>query len=182
MEASEKEVSRSSARLRGTSGTLILTNRRILFEHGSGLLTMRTYSVLDLPLLAVKQVKVERGVLRSKLVLVAQGEGYSGLPRIEIEIPSADNWSSMISSQVSSRKMELEEEKRKSTIQYVIDFSFLKTQMERGGIAVGVIKCPSCGANVQMPTQGTQFKCSYCGSMIQSQDVFERMKGLLHSL
>jgi ribosomal protein S27AE len=182
MEANENEVSRVSARLRGTIGILILTNRRVLFEHASGLVSRRAFTVLDLPLLAVKDVKTERGLAKTKLVLVAQGEGYSGLPRIEIEVGSADKWRSMISSQIASRRMEIEEEKRKSRIQYVVDFSFLKAQMERGGISLESIKCPSCGANVQMPAQGSYFKCAYCGSLIQSQDVFERMKGLLHSL
>jgi ribosomal protein S27AE len=182
MEADEKEISRASARLRDTFGTLILTNRRILFEHGSGVLTSRRYSVLNLSLLAVKQVTVERGLLKAKVVLFVQGEGYSGLPRVEIEIPSADRWCSMISAQVSMRHRELEEDKRRSRIQYVIDFSFLKDQMERGGISLESIKCPSCGASVQMPSQGNMFKCAYCGSLIQSQDVYERMKGFLQSL
>jgi ribosomal protein S27AE len=138
--------------------------------------------VLDLPLASVKEVKLERSLVRSKLVLFVQGEGYSGVPRIEIEVAAPETWCSMISSQVSSRLAEIEEEKRRSRIQYVVDFSFLKAQMERGGISLQSIKCPSCGASVEMPAQGNTFKCSYCGSMIQSQDVYERMKGLLHSL
>ena len=182
MEANESEVSRASARLRGTNGTFILTNRRVLFEHSSGLVSRRAFTVLDLPLLAVKDVRIERVFPKTKLVLIAQGEGYSGVPRIEVEVNSADRWASMISSQISSRRLEVEEEKRKSRIQYVVDFSFLKAQMERGGISLESIKCPSCGANVQLPAQGSYFKCAYCGGLIQSQDVFERMKGLLHSL
>ncbi|MBU0684413.1 MAG: Zn-ribbon-containing protein [Candidatus Thermoplasmatota archaeon] len=130
----------------------------------------------------MKDVKIERGFAKTKLVLIAQGEGYTGLPRIEIEIASADKWGSALSSQIASRRAEIEEEKRKSKIQYVVDFSFLKAQMERGGISLQSIKCPSCGASVQLPTQGSYFKCSYCASLIQSQDVFDRMKGLLGSL
>ena len=146
------------------------------------MVSRRVFTVLDLPLLAVKDVKTERGFPKAKLVLIAQGEGYSGLPRIEVEMNSADGWASMISSQISSRRIEIEEEKRKSRIQYVVDFSFLKAQMERGGISLESIKCPSCGASVHLPAQGSYFKCAYCGSLIHSHDVFERMKGLLQSM
>lgn len=138
--------------------------------------------MLTLPLLAIQDIRVERGLVKPKLVLVAQGHGYSGVPRIEIEVDSPDSWASTISSQITAMQNEIEEEKRKSRIQYVIDFSFLKAQMERGGITLETVKCPSCGANVQLPAQGTFFKCSYCSSVIQSQDIFERMKGLLQGL
>jgi len=182
MEANERELTRTSARLRGTNGTFILTSQRVLFEHSSGLVSRRAFTVLDVSLMAVKEVKIERGFAKSKLVLIVQGEGYSGVPRIEIEVSTADNLASMISAQISSRRIEIEEEKRKSRIQYVVDFSFLKAQMERGGISLQSIKCPSCGASVELPAQGSFFKCAYCGNLIQSQDVFERMKGLLGSL
>jgi DNA-directed RNA polymerase subunit RPC12/RpoP len=182
MDADEREVSRAAAKLRGTHGAIVLTSHRVLFQHISGLMTKRTFTVLDVPLPAVREVKRERGFPKAKLVLIAQGEGYSGLPRIEIEVDSAERWVSMISSQISSRRLEIEEEKRKSRIQYVVDFSFLKAQMERGGIALTSLKCPSCGASVQMPAEGSQFKCVYCGSMVQSQDVYERMKGLLQTI
>jgi len=182
MHAEEKEVSRTTARVRGNNGVFILTNRRILFQHSSGLLSTQTHTALEFPLVSVKEVKLERSLMKSKLVLFVQGEGYTGVPRVEVEIGDPEKWRSMISSQLSSRLAEIDEEKRRSRIQYVVDFSFLKAQMERGGISLQSIKCPSCGACVEMPAQGNTLKCTYCGSLVQSQDVYERMKGLLQSL
>jgi len=64
----------------------------------------------------------------------------------------------------------------------VLDFSFLKAEMEKGGIVVQTIKCPSCNASVQLPETGTVFKCQYCGNAILAQDLFQKMKGLIGGL
>lgn len=83
---------------------------------------------------------------------------------------------------VRRRLQEVEEEKRRERVQFVIDFSFLKKEMLKGGIVVQTVKCPSCGASIDLPTTGTSTKCQYCGSAVQAHDIFEKMKGLIAGL
>jgi DNA-directed RNA polymerase subunit RPC12/RpoP len=76
----------------------------------------------------------------------------------------------------------LDNKARKDRVQYVLDFSFLKDAMAKGGVMVQQIKCPSCGASVALPQTGNSFGCQYCNSEIYAQDVFEKMKGLIGGL
>jgi DNA-directed RNA polymerase subunit RPC12/RpoP len=88
----------------------------------------------------------------------------------------------MLANEVTLGLQAIEEEKRKSRIQYVIDFSFLKAEMEKGGVTVTTIKCPSCSAKLDVPSTGSMFKCKYCGNTIMAQDIFEKMKGFIKEL
>lgn len=85
-------------------------------------------------------------------------------------------------SYIQDRFSEIEREKQKSRIQYVIDFSFLKAEMAKGGITLTTVKCPSCNANVDLPENGNSFQCKYCSSMIHAQDIFSKMKGFIEGL
>jgi len=38
----------------------------------------------------------------------------------------------------------------------MLDFSFLKTYMEKGGLVMQVLKCPECGAGAEFPKTGTK--------------------------
>lgn len=80
---------------------------------------------------------------------------------------------------IANRKEEIEAEKKKERLHVLLDFSFLKTYMEKGGLVMKVIRCPSCNAEIEFPESGTQTKCSYCGSTIYAQDIFEKVKSLL---
>ncbi len=82
----------------------------------------------------------------------------------------------------NSRLQAIEREKRQSRVQYILDFSFLKAQMEKGGITVSTIRCPSCQASLSLPESGTSARCSHCGANVVAADVFERMKGLIGDL
>lgn len=83
---------------------------------------------------------------------------------------------------IRERLQAMEEEKRKSRVSFIIDFSFLKDSMAKGGIIVQNIKCPSCGASVVLPSHGSSMMCEYCRTTIHAQDVFEKMKGLIGEL
>ena len=179
LETGEVEVQRCFGKFRDTPASILLTNRRLVFEHSSGLLTKQSYCLLSLPLLSIQDVNVERGFFKGRLVIIARGEGYSGLPRIETEVDSPDQWRMSVLAQITARHAAIEEEKRRSRIQYVLDFSFLKTEMERGGVVLSSFKCPNCGASVELPPGGTSCTCAYCKSVIQAQDIFEKIKGLL---
>jgi len=83
---------------------------------------------------------------------------------------------------MAKRLAEIEKEKKKERIQFIIDFSFLRKQLEKGGITLTVIKCPNCSGSVNVPDSGSYFNCQYCGSTIHATDIFEKMKGLIHEL
>lgn len=89
------------------------------------------------------------------------------------------HFASLLSESVRKALEHMAEEERKSRVQYVLDFSFLKSQLERGGIMIQQIKCPTCGAALQLPSSGSITTCQYCSSTIYAQDVFEKMKGLV---
>ncbi len=72
-----------------------------------------------------------------------------------------------------------EAKKRMDRVQLVLDFSFLKEQLGKGGLVVQTIKCPTCGANVKLPQEGNTTKCEYCHSTIYAADLFEKLKVML---
>jgi transcription initiation factor IIE alpha subunit len=78
---------------------------------------------------------------------------------------------------VRTRLEELELEKTREKT--VFDFSALRDQMANGGIVVTTVKCPSCGANLDLPEKGDSIRCEYCGSNVQAVDVMQKLKELL---
>ena len=72
-----------------------------------------------------------------------------------------------------------EAKKRMDRVHLVLDFSFLKEQLGKGGLVVQTIKCPTCGANVDLPQEGNTTKCGYCQSTIYAADLFEKFKAML---
>ena len=85
----------------------------------------------------------------------------------------------MIENAIKTRRAEIDAEKRKDKVHVMLDFSFLKTFMEKGGLIMQVLKCPECGATVDFPKSGNETKCSHCGKAIYAQDIFEKVKGLI---
>lgn len=78
---------------------------------------------------------------------------------------------------VRTRLKEVELEKNRERA--VFDFSALRDQMANGGIVVTTVRCPSCGANIDLPSTGDTIKCGYCGSSIQAIDLLRKLKELL---
>lgn len=85
----------------------------------------------------------------------------------------------IVENAIMIRRKEIDEEKMKERLHVMLDFSFLKTYMEKGGIVMQVLKCPECGGTVEFPKSGNETKCSHCGKTIYAQDVFEKLKSLL---
>ena len=95
------------ARLRGTVGVLTITNQRIVVTRVSGLVSKREFMMLDLPLLAVQETSVEKRLRRGVIAIHAQGEGYSGPPRVEIDVEQPAETERLISGLVDARRREL---------------------------------------------------------------------------
>lgn len=79
-------------------------------------------------------------------------------------------------SYVASRRKEVEASSRP---QVVLDFSFLKDYMEKGGLVVQKISCTNCGGKMKLPETGDNTECPYCHTTYHVQDVFERVKELI---
>ena len=85
----------------------------------------------------------------------------------------------MIENAITTRREEIDSEKKKDRVHLMLDFSFLKTYMEKGGLVMQVLKCPECGAGAEFPKTGNETECDHCGKKIYAQDIFEKIKGLI---
>jgi DNA-directed RNA polymerase subunit RPC12/RpoP len=175
------------------SGYLIATTERLIFLDKKGLFSTR-YTILES--IDYEQIRglTAAGHVVKYLKLSLEGSEGVRTPMVyntrDLDMTTFESigktdyndlrqsLNMLISRGLAAKK----EEKRKERIQYVLDFSFLKMQMEKGGVVVQNIKCPNCGASVVLPSGGSSMNCQYCGSMIYAQDVFDKMKGLIGGL
>lgn len=179
LEHGEETVIAKTARYRDTFGNLILTNRRLIFEHASGLFSKRVYVTLDLPFEGIARVSVE-GVLTKKLMVYAKKGFASNFPiRLEFSVENPLLWQDRVMSSIKARVKSIEDEKKRERVKIVIDFTALKQYMERGGLILQQTKCPECGAPIKLPQSGNQIVCEHCGGTIFAQDIFEKIKSLI---
>jgi hypothetical protein len=112
------------------------------------------------PFESIRGITFKDGLLVKRLVIGHVQNGATCALKIEDlkELRGGSNkageWAApqsvqrMLNALVQERLHEIEREKQKARIQYVLDFSFLKAEMERGGVVVQIIRCPSCGAGI----------------------------------
>ncbi len=67
----------------------------------------------------------------------------------------------------------------KAPTQIIMDFSWLKEYMEKGGVLMRSTKCPSCGGKIEIPSHGEEVQCEYCGTKMVAEDVFKKIKDLV---
>ncbi len=166
------------------TGALLLTSRRLIWLERRQIGVWKpqiSYQVsLDMPLENVKGVLAESGdsgnwaALRKVSIVDDAGEKTFSLISAFQELIRP-----MVESAIKQRRDEMEAEKKKDKIHVMLDFSFLKSVMEKGGLMMQVLKCTECGASVEFPKSGNQTVCSHCGKTIYAQDVFEKVKGLI---
>jgi ribosomal protein S27AE len=165
-------------------GALLLTSRRLIWLEKRQIGVWKPqfhYQVaIDMPLETVKSVSAESGDsgdwdrTRKVQIVDVNGEKTFNLKSAYQELLRP-----MVENTIKLRREEIEAEKRKDKIHVMLDFSFLKSIMEKGGLTMQVLKCPECGASVEFPKSGNQTVCSHCGKTIYAQDIFERVKGLI---
>jgi len=90
-----------------------------------------------------------------------------------------DSFKKILYGQANTRKKELEVQKKKERTTVMLDFSFLKNYMDKGGLNLRILKCPECGAKIKLPESGDQTTCQHCRSTIYAQDIFEKVKALI---
>jgi hypothetical protein len=79
----------------------------------------------------------------------------------------------------AERKFTVLELQKKERVQVIVDFSFLKDYMEKGGMVVQKISCANCGASMRLPEKGNTIDCPYCKTTHRVQDIFERVRQLI---
>ena len=60
-----------------------------------------------------------------------------------------------------------------------MDFTWLRSEMEKGGLMLSTVKCTQCGGKLELPKSGDMMNCKYCGSTIHAVDVFDKIRLLM---
>lgn len=64
-------------------------------------------------------------------------------------------------------------------IEVKVDFAGIMQAAQGKGVILDRVKCPSCGAAINLPTSGDVVRCSYCGNEITATSIFDKMKSIL---
>jgi len=165
-------------------GFLLLSTQRLLWleRRVSGLLKKVTslLVVYEIPLREIRGISGDSGDSRNwhspKNISVVDNKGKN---TFLLQYAFLELFKPITGNAIEIRRKEIEAEKKKERLHVMLDFSFLKTYMEKGGIIMQVLKCPECGATIEFPKSGTETTCSHCGKTIYAQDIFEKVKSLL---
>lgn len=96
----EKLLLQDNASLEGRgSGTLILTNTRVVFEVTTGLISKKTEIAVILPLGTIEDVRVE-GLIGKKLVIQGSDERKGTIERYKFSVPNPSAWEVAVKSAV----------------------------------------------------------------------------------
>jgi ribosomal protein S27AE len=55
----------------------------------------------------------------------------------------------------------------------ISDFAQLAELLASKGIVVAEVRCPYCGASIELPKEGDTVKCPYCGATLKVIDVYK---------
>ena len=118
------------------------------------------------------------GSLR-KFVTVADSNGshvfhLSGIGDKEFPV-----FRQMVTFQMSQRKAALESQRKQERVHVMLDFSFLRQYMEKGGMVVQTFKCSNCGAPIRIPQTGNTVNCTHYQTPQHVDDIFEKVKSLI---
>ena len=172
----EKIIIIESARHKGVSGELYLSNKRLVFQHSSGIITKRVYVSLDLPLEGVQNVAVEGPLIKHLSVYTKKGFISSFPAKLDFSVNNAATWQNKMMYALNIRLGTMD---RKEKLEALLDFGALKDFMIKGGLVLQTVKCPECGGPIRLPEEGSQTTCEHCGNTILAQDIFEKIKGLI---
>jgi len=161
-------------------GILVLTNRKLVWLEQRGIFSKSYHPLITILLEDVKGISRGGAIIKYVSITDSQGEYIFHLwepPVINDE--QFNLFKQIIYEQIEARKREIEAMKRKERVHIMIDFSFLKNYMEKGGMILQTFKCPECGAPIKLPEKGNSTKCDHCGKVIYAQDIFQKIKELI---
>ncbi|NLT38536.1 MAG: hypothetical protein GXX95_10330 [Methanomassiliicoccus sp.] len=167
-------------------GYLVASNQRVFYIKESGLIKKSYAAIETIAYENMAGASAKNGLFSSALI-IGHEHGETRLVHLcridsngqSMGKPLPEEVQLLLNQYAQERHQEIEREKKRSRVQYVLDFSFLKAEMEKGGVIVQTIKCPACSAGLTLPSTGNNISCPYCGSMVYAQDIFEKMKGLI---
>ena len=145
----EKPVYAGRAKYNRTSGTLYLTDRRLIFEYEQGFVTKRTYVSMDVPLSDIQNATTEMprfgiGPMNKLVIATKRGSQGFGMNRIELSTDtSPDLWVQKIS-EASSMTNTPEQ-----TANMIVEREVVKIPCKYCGNLIDPARddrCPRCGA------------------------------------
>jgi len=143
------------------SAKLYLTNKRLLIIRW-GLLKV-------IPLEKIISIKVfDEDSMIPRLdfeTTLREDWGFS------IRIPEAAKLREAIVHYRSERIREIESEKK-----VAVDFSSIRDLLQKGGIVLYTLKCPNCGAPLELPESGNKTKCEHCGATVYAEDILKKLR------
>ena len=157
-------------------GTLVLTNKRLLWATRRGIFGKSYHLTQEIPLEDIKGVS--RGGKISKYISIVDSENEYRL-HLSGMYSSMPEFNPLIRTAMEARRKEIETEKRKARVHIMLDFSSLKDYMKKGGLVLQTVKCPVCSAPLKLPESGNQVTCEHCGNTVYAQDIFEKVKALI---
>ena len=158
-------------------GFLVLTSRKVVFMEERGVFKKSYHLDCGLDLESVEGISM--GGMWMKYVSIGGTTGENKFHLEGIDDKTFESFRGTVTSQIDSRKKEIERLRAVESVQVMIDFSALKDYMNKGGISTQAIKCPQCKAPLSMPESGNLVKCSYCGSTVYASDIMDRVKQLI---
>lgn len=165
-------------------GNLVLTTKRLLWleKKETGLLRRKInyhliHSIMLENILQIMSSPTSKHLDTENVEITdSQGGKYSyKLSRMK-EYPSCKP---LIIKAIEELREYIESAKRKERVKIVLDFSFLKSYMKKGGLVLQTFRCPNCGAPIKLPESGSEVVCSHCASTIYAQDILEKIKALI---
>jgi hypothetical protein len=161
-------------------GYLSFTNYRLLFLQKRGILDHSYHCRLSLDY--EKIAGISSGGWAFKYISVTDDSGIEHRFGVSGDAEKIEGIKANIRRLVEAKRNYLERKEKAGRVQVTIDFSFLKSIAEKGGIVLNTLSCPYCNGVLEVPSSGNIMQCIHCGRKVYAIDVFEKMKSVLGSL
>src|SRR6266568_3519870 len=158
-------------------GVLVLTNQRFIWLEAKGVFGKSYHAGLTISLEAVRGTSIG-GTIR-KFVTLADSNGSHTFHLSGVGDKEFPMFRQMMTYQMSQRKAAMESKRKQERVHLMLDYSFLRQYMEKGGMVVQTFKCSNCGAPIQIPQNGNTVNCTHCQTPQHVDDIFEKVKGLI---
>lgn len=157
-------------------GTLIITDRRLLWVTRRGRLG-KTYRVThEIPIESIRSIS-GGGKVKKYISLIFLDDEY--IFRLSGKYHSLNEFRNIVRSLRDEWEKQIEAEKQKERVHIMLDFTALADHMKDGGLSLKTIKCTECGGPLDLPESGNQISCEHCGCTIHAEDIFEKIKALI---
>lgn len=154
-----------------SNGVLVLTNQKLLWLENYKRVVGIT-SLENITQLVQKHHKDREGVD------ITDSKGNAYFYHL-IRMSKYPSCRPLIEKAIQERKEEIKTQRLKERTHVVLDFSFLRDYMKKGGLILKTFRCPHCNAPFELPNSGNQAECKHCENTIYVQDIFEKVKALL---